>query len=239
MCTFPTASDAVEAAVKMHQALEDMPFPEKPEYGPPNIYVGIQFGPVIKEEGDVFGDAVNVAARMVSLAKQRQIITTEGTLKLLSKERQTFTRCIDKITVKGKSGLMRIYEVIWEEQDITVMGTHIPEAKAVESHLELTYQGQTIRLDENRPSATLGRQKHNDVVVDDKRASRSHARIDYNRGKFTLVDQSSNGTMVKIQGEGNVLLKRDEIQLLGEGVIGLGRKVRPESPTAVHFAVKS
>jgi hypothetical protein len=229
----------VEAAVKMHQAIEGLPFPEKPEYGPPNIYVGIQFGPVIKEGGDVFGDAVNVAARMVSLAKQRQIITTEGTLKLLSKERQTFTRCIDKITVKGKSGLLRIYEVIWEEQDITVMGAHIPEAKIAEMHLELTYQGQIIRLDENRPSATLGRQKHNDVVVDDKRASRSHARIEYNRGKFTLVDQSSNGTMVRIQGEKGVLLKRDEIQLLGKGVIGLGRQVKPESPTAVHFAVKS
>ena len=239
MCTFPTANDAVEAAVKMHQALENMPFPEKPGYGPPNIYIGIQFGPVIKEGGDVFGDAVNVAARMVSLAKQRQIITTEDTLKLLSEERQAFTRCIDKITVKGKSGLLRIYEVIWEAQDITVMGTQIPEAKTVETYLDLTFQGQTIRLDENRPSATLGRQKHNDVVVDDRRASRSHARIEYNRGRFTLVDQSSNGTMVRIQGEKDVLLKRDEIQLLGRGVIGLGRQVKPESPTAVHFAVKS
>jgi len=239
MCTFPTASDAVEAAVEMHQALEEMPSPEKPEYGPPNIYVGIQFGPVLKEGGDVFGDAVNVAARMVSLAKQRQIIITEDALKLLSAERRAFTRCIDKITVKGKSGLLRIYEVIWEAQDITVMGTHIPEAKTVETHLELTFQGQTIRLDENRPSATLGRQKHNDVVVDDKRASRSHARIDYNRGKFTLLDQSSNGTTVRIQGEKSVLLKGDEIQLLGHGIIGLGRQVKPESPKAVHFVVKS
>ena len=119
------------------------------------------------------------------------------------------------------------------------MGTHIPEAKTAETYLELTYQGQTIRLDENRPSATLGRQKHNDLVVDDKRVSRSHARIDYNRGKFILVDQSSNGTMVRIQGEKSVLLKRDEIQLLGRGVIGLGRQVKPESPKAVHFAVKS
>ena len=119
------------------------------------------------------------------------------------------------------------------------MGTQIPEAKTVEKHLELTYQGQTIRLDENRPSATLGRQKHNDVVVDDKRASRSHARIEYNRGKFTLVDQSSNGTAVRFQEGNSVLLKRDEIQLLGRGVIGLGRQVKPESRTAVHFIVKS
>ncbi len=238
MCTFPTANDAVEAAIEMHQSLEDMPFPENPDYGSPNIYVGIQFGTVIKEGGDVFGDAVNVAARMVALAKQRQIITTEGTLKLLSAERQSSARCIDKTTVKGKSGVLRIYEVIWEEDDLTVMVIDTPEIPITKIRLELTYQDQTIELDENRPSATLGRQMHNDVVVKDSRVSRSHARIEYNRGKFTLIDQSSNGTLVRIQGKKSVRLKREETQLLGNGVIGLGRVVTPESETAVHFAIK-
>jgi class 3 adenylate cyclase len=238
MCTFPTANDAVEAAIEMHQSLEDMPFPENPDYGSPNIYVGIQFGAVIKEGGDVFGDAVNVAARMVALAKQRQIIITEGTVKLLSEERQSLARCIDNTTVKGKSGVLRIYEVIWEEHDLTVMATNTPEIPTIKSRLELTYQGQTITLDGNRPSAALGRQLHNDVVVNDSRVSRSHARIEYNRGKFTLIDQSSNGTMVRIQGKESILLKREGTHLLEKGVIGLGRDVTPESETAVHFTIK-
>ncbi len=238
MCTFPTANDAVEAAIEMNQSIEDLPFPANPDYSSPNIYVGIQFGTVIKEGGDVFGDAVNVAARMVALAKQRQIITTEGTVKLLSEERQSLARCIDKTTVKGKSGVLRIYEMIWEEHALTVMVTDTPEIPTIKSRLELTYQGQTIKLDENRPSATLGRQVHNDVVVNDSRVSRSHARIEYNRGKFTLIDQSSNGTLVRIQGKKSVRLKREETQLLGNGVIGLGRVVTPESETAVHFAIK-
>jgi class 3 adenylate cyclase len=84
MCTFPNANDAVEVAVKMHQSLDDMPFPENPAYGSPNIYVGFQFGKVIRDGSDVFGDTVNLASRMVALTKQRQIITTEGTVKLLS-----------------------------------------------------------------------------------------------------------------------------------------------------------
>jgi len=238
MCTFPTAGDAVEAAIEMHQSLEDLPFAEKPEYGSPNIYVGIQFGTVIKEDGDVFGDAVNVAARMVALAKQRQIITTEGTVTLLSEERQSQARCIDKTTVKGKSGVLRIYEVIWEAHDLTVMATHTSEISTLKSRLELTYQNQTIQLDENRPSATLGRQRHNDIIVNDSRVSRSHARIEYNRGKFTLIDQSSNGTSLRIQGKESIHLRREETQLLGNGVIGLGRNVTPESDTAIHFAVK-
>jgi class 3 adenylate cyclase len=239
MCTFPAASEAVDAAVEMHQSLGEMSFPENPSFAAPNIYVGIQFGKVIKEGGDIFGDAVNMAARMVAMAKQRQIITTEGTIKLLSAARQASARCIDKTTVKGKSGEIGIYEVIWEEHDLTLMATTSAEMPTVKSRLELTYQDQSIILDENYPSATLGRQPHNDIVVNDSRVSRSHARIEYNRGKFTLVDQSSNGTMVRIPGKKNVLIRREEIHLQGDGVIGLGRNVTSESESAIHFAVKS
>jgi len=241
MCTFPTANDAVEAAVEMNLSLDDMPFPDNPDFGTPNLYIGVQFGKVIREDDDVYGDAVNVASRMVGLAGQRQIVTTESTVKLLSQERQSTAQYIDNTKVKGKSGGLGIYEVVWEENDLaaTAMATQKMEIPTLKAHLELTYQGQTITLHENRPIATMGRQKKNDLVVDNDRASRSHARIEYNQGKFTLIDQSSNGTIMKIKGQKSVLLKRKGAQLKGSGVIGLGRKVKPESKAAVHFVVKS
>jgi len=238
MCTFPTANDAIEAAIEMNQSLENLQFAEKSDYGSPNIYVGIQYGLVIREGGDVFGDAVNVAARMVALAKQRQIITTEETVKLISPEHQSSAQCIDKTTVKGKSGVLRIYEVIWEEHDVTIMMDDTPEVQAIKSRLELKHQDQLVELDENRPSATLGRQLHNDVVVNDNRVSRSHARVEYRRGKFAVIDQSSNGTFVTIKGKDAIHLRRDETQLLGSGVIGLGKEVTPDSAVAIHFAIK-
>jgi class 3 adenylate cyclase len=239
MCTFPSANDAVEAAVRMHQSLDDLPLPDNHATGSPNIYVGFQFGKVIRQGSDVFGDAVNIASRMASLAKQRQIITTEDTVKLLSRERRMTARCIDQTTVKGKSGGIRIYEVIWEEHDLTIMATASQEITTGKCRLELKYQDLSITLDENRPSAAIGRQRHNDVVVRDSRVSRSHARIEYNRGKFTLIDQSSNGTLIKSRGKKSLLLKREEIQLLGSGVIGLGRDISVEPETAIHYTIKS
>ncbi|MBU0987624.1 MAG: adenylate/guanylate cyclase domain-containing protein, partial [Proteobacteria bacterium] len=238
MCIFPTALDAVKAAKDMHQALEDMPPLDKPGFSHPNIYVGIQYGPVILEAGDVFGDAVNVAARMVALAKQRQIITTEETIEALPPGHDLDVRCIDKTTVKGKTGEMNIYEVIWEQQDLTVMVDDSVESDVIRARLELKFNDQVIVMDENKPSVTLGRQAHNDVVVNDTRVSRSHARIEYRRGKFIVIDQSSNGTFVLIQGKEGVTIKRDEKQLVGSGLIGLGRDVTPESPVAIHYAIK-
>ena len=219
MCTFPTADAAVEAAIHMNEGLENLTIPDDPGAAPPNIYVGIQYGPVIKEHNDVFGDAVNVAARMVSMAKQRQIITTEETVEVLNPGHKSSARIIDKTTVKGKSGEMNIYELVWEQQDATVMVGDSMDALSIQSRMELQFQGSTITVDQDRPSATLGRQGHNDVVVNDNRVSRSHARIEYRRGKFVLVEHSTNGTFVLVQGKKGVIMKRDEIQLLGTGIM--------------------
>lgn len=238
MCTFPTGNDAVEAAKIMHQDLEDITIPGQPGIDPPNIYVGIHVGPVVKEDNDVFGDAVNVAARMVSLAKQRQILTTEETVKSLEPENQDAARCIDRTTIKGKSGEVDIYEVVWEQHDVTVMLDDVMGELALKTSLEIDFGGKKVIVDQDSPSATLGRQPHNDVVVNDNRVSRSHSRIEYRRGKYLLIDQSTNGTYLLIQGKKSIHLKRDETQLIGQGIIGLGREVTPESPMAIHYVIK-
>ena len=215
-----------------------MPVEDKGVSTPPNIYVGIQYGEVIRESGDVFGDAVNVAARMVSMAKQRQIITTEETIAELPKDSRPEVQVIDRTTIKGKSGEVDIYEVVWEEQDVTIMLDDSVEAMTLRTRLELTFRGRTIEVDADRPTASLGRQSHNDLVVADNRVSRSHARIEYRRGKFVLVDQSSNGTYVIVQGKKALNCKRDEASLVGSGIIGLGREVSPDAPEAIHYSIK-
>jgi adenylate cyclase len=238
MCTFPTAQNAVEAAIEMNESLEEMPLPEGFTAAPPNIYVGIQYGNVIKEDGDVFGDAVNVAARMVAQAKQRQIITTRETVNQLDQDLKDSASCIDKTIVKGKSGEMSIFEIVWEQHDVTVMMDDAIDSPALRCRMELSVGATMLEMDESRPSATLGRQLHNDVVVKDKGVSRSHARIEYNRGKFILIDQSTNGTFVLLQGKKRVHLRRDETALLGNGIISLGKEIVGEADTHIKYVIK-
>ena len=52
-------------------------------------------------------------------------------------------------------------------------------------------------MGEGRKSATLGRAEENDVVVKGNLISRVHARVEMSRDKFTLVDESTNGTFVQ------------------------------------------
>ena len=41
------------------------------------IKVGFNYGPVVAEGGDVFGDTVNVCARLTTLAGPEQVLTTQ------------------------------------------------------------------------------------------------------------------------------------------------------------------
>ena len=68
MCVFPTAEGAAQAACDMQSSLEK----EKPG-GDVAMYVrvGFHYGEVISENNDVFGDAVNVAARITAVSNSR------------------------------------------------------------------------------------------------------------------------------------------------------------------------
>ncbi len=236
LCTFPDADKAVSAGKAMHEAIDLIPINDGI---PANIYVGIHFGPVIMENDDIFGDTVNLAARMVAMAKQRQIITTEQTVELLNNELMHTVKYIDKITVKGKSGETKIYEVVWEEQEATSIfrATSISlfPSKDATVNLILQYHDTIVTVDRNRPVVTLGRQIHNDIIVDDSPVSRSHARIEYRRGKFFLVDQSTNGTYIHEEGKERVRVRQTEMPLTGKGIISLGTKLGSDSSFAIFY----
>lgn len=238
MCTFPDANLAVRAAISMQQTIEELPVP-KAGLDPPNIRVGIHFGSVIQKGRDIFGDSVNLAARLVSLAKARQILTTEQTKKMLLPNIDATIRRIDTTAVKGKRKELNIYEVIWEQQDVTLLSEEPPSSIFSITRLKMRYRNQVIELDETRPVFTLGRHKDNDLSVNDILASRTHARIEYRRGRFVLMDQSTNGTYVFTKGQGNICIRRDELFLHGGGIICLGHPVNLDSPSAIHFECES
>lgn len=239
MSTFPRADMAVHAAIGMHKAVDSMPPILLEQRIKPNIRIGLHIGPVIRHGSDVFGDAVNVAARMVSIAKPRQIITTRQTIYALPEGAGVDIRCIDRTTIKGRGGEFIIYEVIWEEETLTIMLSDDPSLKVSDSRLHLILGGKEIYVDIDNPSVTLGRQAQNDLVINDKATSRAHARIEYRRGRFILIDQSTNGTFVSPDGEKPVLVHNDEYVLAGHGTISTGRETEAGSSEAIHFSFEN
>lgn len=233
MAVFDSAEAAVLAAGDMHQRIDALP----PVSGVSlAIRVGLHWGPALEENGDVFGDTVNVAARMVALAKAGQILTTAEAAAALSPQFQGQLREIDGLTVKGRDDIVRVFEALWERGEDLTMKSLVPTALATaETRLRLRHGDHETILGPDRPTVTLGRDSHADIVTKDSRASRTHGRIERRRDKFVLVDQSTNGTYVTFDGETEFALKREEVILRGRGSISFGHTSGMEGVERLEF----
>ena len=235
MCTFPDAEGAVSAACDMHETLDD-DVTEQTAAGPVSlsIRVGLHHGPAILEAGDVFGDAVNVAARMASMSKSGQIITTQTTVDGLPPILKASTRFIDRAPVKGKKETMDIFEVLWQQEDVTRMSTGVIPEPVRRAHLELRYHELNLTMDDERSSVVMGRSKSADIAVAEALASRQHVRLEHRRGKFFIIDQSTNGTYVMSNGN-EAFLRREEMPISGAGQISLGRSFSENPQEVVYY----
>ena len=238
LCTFRDVSSAVAAGKGMHQALDRMPVEDAPEVGSPNIYVGINWGKIIVDGGDIYGDVVNVASRLVTLAKQRQILLSDDAVSNLSDHEQSHVKFIDTEVVKGKFEEMRYYEYVWEQLDQTMIVDKSMDKKSMMYTLELRSKDHISLVDQTHPVATFGRQGHNDFVLTNKRVSRTHARIEYRWGKFVLIDQSSNGTFIFDSKDKKRFLKREEAVLPVSGYLNFGEDMGKDANEAVKFTRK-
>ena len=237
MATFPTADDALNAAGQMQKEIATNAS-LKVEGQPVAIRIGCHYGPVVLESKDIFGASVHTANRMTSQAKAGQIITTAATVEKLSPEWRASVRQIDVATIRGQGGEVALYEVLWQTEDVTSMLPAIAltgRDNRKPQRMRLSVQDRELILDESRPHAAIGRADDNDVVIRGNLISRLHARIEFNRNRFTLTDQSTNGTFVQISGEEEAFVRRDSMPIKGEGLIGLGRVPDRDSPLTIHF----
>ncbi|WP_108164161.1 adenylate/guanylate cyclase domain-containing protein [Saccharospirillum sp. MSK14-1] len=239
MCTFDDVETATKAACDMQETMEEA-IADNVNEVPVTIRVGYHFGPCVLEDGDVHGDAVNVSARMASQAKSRQIITTADSVKLLPAMLRDNARVVDYASIKGK-GEMEIAEIIWQEEDVTRMQVDVASVSASmgqSAHLQLAYQDSVIQLNHDRESAILGRSATCDIPVAEALASRQHVRIELRRDRFVLIDQSTNGTYVQLEGAEPVYVRRDEMVLTGTGVISLGRALDNNPQELIRFQLE-
>src|SRR6516165_1569869 len=68
LAEFPSVVDAVRCAVEVQRAMIDRE-PEVLEESRIRFRIGVNLGDIIVEEHDIFGDGVNVAARLETLAE--------------------------------------------------------------------------------------------------------------------------------------------------------------------------
>lgn len=236
MATFPTVDDAMGAASSMQSRLSNSK-DIGPDHIPVSIRIGCHYGPVVREKNDIFGGAVHTANRMTSQAKARQIVMSGSTVEMMSPDVRAQTRQIDVATVRGRLDEMALFELIWQPEEATSMLPTIGWGSTAKRHakLTLTFHSVSLVVDDRNKTINLGRADDNDLVVKGNLISRMHMRIEMRRGKFILFDQSTNGTFLEHANGKETFIRRDNTELTGTGVIGLGKVAAANSPLAIHY----
>jgi len=236
---FMDADMALIAARAIQETMED---DRSPETIGVSIRIGMQYGSTILEDNDIFGDTVNVAARIASIAKARQILCTkELAFRIENEELINRSRPFDRLRVKGRDDPVDIYMFNWEqESDVTNMATASsftnPARHYQAKTLTLTCGKNKIEIPNTTTSFVLGRGTDCELVIQGELISRYHSKLEHRRGKFIISDQSTNGTFIKTRDGLEIFLRREELALYGEGFISLGKKVDHTDIDLIHFS---
>jgi len=235
MCDFPTADQALQAAEDMQVSVAQ--HEERNAQPALEIHIGCHQGQVIEDGGDLFGDTVNIAARVAGLARTGQIITTQQTVSALSAPMRANIRPLDRVSIKGQSDPVAICDYLWGRPgDLTVIG--VPTVQAVQrARLKISRDDHVVWLGcgGSTSSIMLGRDRSCEVKVSDPAASRRHATIEVRGERFVLVDHSVNGTYVAT-GTTETCLKREELILPAHGRLGLGASTSSSGVTVLEFS---
>lgn len=238
MCSFPDAVSAVDAARAMQLEVEHQrPGGDHPIY----VRIGLHYGEVLLERNDAFGDTVNLAARITAITRARQILTSQAVIGELPDKLLKYTRPLQRTAFRGKQESFDVFQVLWEQEDTTStrIGTQSYRKPALSrNELMLRYETNVCTLGEQHRSAILGRSEDSDLVILDNLASRQHARIEFNFGKFLLTDHSANGTFVRFSDGQIIELNHQQIVLHGAGAISLGRNFEEAGGDVIEYLVQ-
>ena len=212
LCIFPTADAALTAVVRMR----DLPYPS-----PLSMHAGLHVGPVLQEHEQLYGDVVNVAARMADIAKRFEVVMTAAAQRqLVNVARWPNLRLIRGVPVKGKPDPMDVYLLPHDTRALT--DYRPPSRKKPGGRLTLRYAGTVHLMEPGAAACVIGRDDACQIKIDHRLASRRHVSIECTAGKFFLHDHSTNGTYVTERQGAAVLVHRELHQLKTSGVISLG-----------------
>ena len=238
MALFEQPVGALQTAADMHACIERASGPARrsTDIRPSRalrLQVSVAMGEVAEVDTDVFGDAVNVAARLLDHAGDGETLITDAVRQALPTRQRSRFRNLDWVHLRGRAEPVLVHVLGGKRGDagaVTQFEVVAPHAEP--GALHLTWAGKSRLLHAHELPIVLGRSAQSLIPLDDPRVSRVHARLDWHGASFHLTDLSFNGTTVRFDHRQTLALRRTECTLHGKGEIGLsGAPGAPGVPT--------
>jgi hypothetical protein len=200
--------------------------------------IGMHYGPVAGLDDELTSETSKIAHWAARNAKPEQTLGTTALIDALPRIYQAVSRFVDDETWNFVSiQHMAVHEIIWDVESVTAYSGEVPTAQSRRnSGFVFSYREGSVTVSIDRPVISIGRGTENDLIVTHDLASRQHLSVQFSRGRCTITDNSTNGTV--IFGGGNqtsYTLKRDSFTLAGAGTIILGQPADVEEADAIDY----
>ena len=247
LMVFLSNADAIATAIELQRQHNKRiaNWPAKLKMG---LKIGLACGDVVEQDGDFFGDAVNLASRLSDLSGPEQIFASLSVIEPLLDMGTPRARCLGVMEIRGRTEACIVYRIEWQA-DVSSDFMTMPAVLAAPAAQKVIAPAQPIRLSWRQIEASfatrqlpifMGRDSGCQFAVDDPRVSRRHASIAYRSGSFYLQDISSYGTWVRPSGGSAVMaLRRQECVLNPGSDLALGAPFGELSVAVVRFDVPS
>ena len=227
---FSQSLDAIEAVVELQQLhqkrLQSWHDPLKM-----GLQVGVARGNIVEQQGDCYGDAVNIASRLSDLSGPDQILVSDAVIRELPKNSLLRSHSLGPLGIRGRSETCVVHQIEWQSglstDAFTMPGRLLPHPCAgnpsPDIFIELSWLDITAEFTSIALPVFMGRDINAQLVMKDPRVSRKHAQINWHAGKFHLEDTSSYGTWLRFSDSWAIIsLRRQECALPIAGEIALG-----------------
>lgn len=242
MATFPETEGAVKAAIEIQRTLTR----SKSVNSVSNqiaVRIGIHAGMGIVSTNDVFGDVVNVAARVETAAKPRQILISEEAYAQV-RDVGVSVQKLGPFKLKGKSEERMLFEVSWD-QDIsrsTQFGLPIaPELNALNLKLQvLSKSGEVLAQYPIQLELGIRISRGCELSVsNDPHSKGINARFLVEQGQLRIQEGDGPWPTIFVRLSGGHVLEDGDVFLAGTQVFRYEEKEPPSISQSARVATQA
>lgn len=155
MAAFDGPEPAVRCAMAMQACLFEFNKTKKEKKDHIHVRIGINTGEGLVEEKDIFGDVVNVAARVESLTEPDEILISSSVFDAVRSADDIVCRYARSTKVKGKEEAIDVYRVVWGDEEATAGLTRSAATAAKVQRKRRSESRKRLEIDISRDNETL------------------------------------------------------------------------------------
>lgn len=201
------------------------------------VHAGIYFGEILSHADDIYGNAVNTAARLASLAKAGEMLLGDASFDDLSPENRARFSAIGALPLRGKEAAVRVYSCsIATLVAQTLVGRGNDSGTIARTFAAFTLGDGHWELEEGG-RLSIGRAVESDILRNHPSVSRDHGEVVIRSGQLEFTDHSSTGSVVRLSDGQDIVVHRRTTLLSGSGLIFVGAQSGRDPSGAIAYSI--